>query len=211
MKKLKDSFTDIYKTNSWGSPESIPNRLNKIFYSGGGTDPENDKDNKYINLVQSYVDREDVKTVVEIGCGDWEVSSKINWSTVDYTGYDVVDDLIKYNNQNYSKSNIRFICDTDVMSQNNLEADLIIIKDVIQHLPPKFCSDFVRTIPTKFKYNIITNDFSLSNVDIEFGGYSGNDFSKEPFDMKFNLFFVWQQKFQESGFKITLQLESTNF
>ena len=117
MKKLKDSFTDIYKTNSWGSPESIPNRLNKIFYSGGGggADPENDKDNKYINLVQSYVDREDVKTVVEIGCGDWEVSSKINQSTVDYTGYDVVDDLIKYNNQNYSKSNIRFICDTDVM------------------------------------------------------------------------------------------------
>jgi hypothetical protein len=205
MKEIKEAFTKVYKTNGWGSPESIPGRKNKKFYSGGGTDPDNDKDNIYINTLQSYIDREDIKSVIEIGCGDWEVSSRIDWSSVNYTGYDVVEDLIEYNNNNYSKENVRFICNSNIITENNITADLLIVKDVFQHLPPSYYVDFIKSIPTNFKYNLITNDFS-NNSNIEFGGYTGNDFSKDPFNMKYEIVIDWEQKFIESGKKTTITI-----
>jgi len=208
MDKLKENFTKIYTENLWGDQgkEFMDKRKNKLFYSGGGTDPDNDKNNTYINLIQSYVNRPDINSVIEIGCGDWEVSSRIDWSSVAYTGYDVVGSLIKYNTENFGSDNIKFICDTDVIKNNNIKADLIIIKDVIQHLPSSFCKDFVKSIPTNFKYNIVTNDYG-PNSEIEFGGYTGNDFSKEPFSMKYKLIIQWQQKYKEAGNKQTIILE----
>lgn len=206
MERLQNAFTTVYSTNAWGAPDSIPGRANKKFYSGGGTDPENDRDNMYLNLLQSYVDRDDVKTVIEIGCGDWEVSSRIDWSSVQYTGYDVVEDLIKYNVDNYTKENIKFYCDSNIILENKISADLLIVKDVFQHLPPSFCCEFIKSIPINFKYNIITNDYSPVNNDIDFGGYTGNDFSRYPFEMNYTLIIDWKQKFVEAGRKITLSI-----
>ena len=206
MKDLEKAFENIYSNNLWGSPDSIPERLNQKFYSGGGTDPENDFNNLYKNLIQSYVDRDDVKTVAEIGCGDWEVSSRIDWKKVQYTGYDVVKDLIDYNNSNYANDNINFVCDSNIFENNNLKADLIIIKDVLQHLPPSYYINFLKSITSNFKYNIITNDYSPQNSEISFGGYQGNDFTTSPFNLQQSLHFVWNQKFIEAGRKITLTI-----
>ena len=208
MDNLKDNFTKIYTENIWGEPSSMPNRNNKNFYSGGGTDPDNDKDNIYINTLQSYIDRKDIKSVIEIGCGDWGVSSRIDWSSVDYTGYDVVEDLIEYNNNNYSKENIRFLCNSNIITENNITADLLIVKDVFQHLPPSYYVDFIKSIPTNFKYNLITNDFADDNSSIEFGGYTGNNFSKNPFNMKCDILILWNQKFIDAGIKITITISN---
>jgi len=109
-KKISENFSKIYKNGMWGmkNSEFMNSRKNKKFYSGGGSNISNDKNNMYINLVQSYVDKEDVKKVIEVGCGDWEMSSYIDWSSVEYNGYDVVPELIEYNSKNFSKDNINF-------------------------------------------------------------------------------------------------------
>ena len=208
MNIIKDSFTKIYSENIWGkqSDEFMSKRKNNKFYSGGGTDPGNDKDNVYINLIQSYINKPEVNSVIEIGCGDWEVSSRINWSGVTYTGYDVVEGLIDYNKQIFGKDNITFVCDADIIKNNNSKADLLIIKDVFQHLPPSFCKDFIKSIPANFKYNLITNDCG-GNKEISFGGYNGNDFSSDPFNMKYKIMIEWIQKFAEAGIKQTIILE----
>lgn len=208
MSKLKENFTRVYTENIWGKQDEshMSKRKNKKFYSGGGTDPDNDKNNTYINLIQSYINRPDISTVVEIGCGDWEVSSRIDWSGVDYTGYDLVESLIDYNTEHFGSGNIKFICDDTIISNNATKADLIIVKDVFQHLPPSFCKDFIKSIPMNFKYNIITNDYSNNN-EIEIGGYCGNDFSQEPFNMKYRLVIQWQQKYVDAGNKQTVIFE----
>jgi hypothetical protein len=206
MSELISAFEDIYKNNKWGDPSSIINRKNKKYYSGGGTDPDNDKNNTYINLIQSYVDRDDVNTVIEIGCGDWEVSSRINWTSVKYTGYDVVDELIQYNIDTYSNESVKFICDSNIIVENILKADLLIVKDVFQHLPLSFYENFIKDITKNFKYNIITNDYAYNNLNIDFGGYTGNNFSSSPFFLKWDLLIEWEQKYIEAGNKITLSI-----
>ena len=204
MNKTQENFTKVYTEYTWGKQddEFMSGRKNKKFYSGGGTDHGNDKGDRYRNLLQSYVDKEDVKTVVEIGCGDWEVSSRIDWSSVSYTGYDVVKMVVDYNDENFSQKNIKFICD-DVIKRNDIKADLLIVKDVFQHLPPSYCVDFIKSIPNNFKYNIITNDVN-SNSEIEVGGYQGNNFSDSPFNMEYTLLIQWIQKFADAGSKQTV-------
>lgn len=204
MNEAQKNFTKVYTEYTWGKQDDkfMSGRKNKKFYSGGGTDHGNDRNDIYKNLLQSYVDKEDVKTVVEIGCGDWEVSSRINWSGVYYIGYDVVQMVVDYNSENFGKENIKFICD-DIIQKNTIKADLLIIKDVFQHLPPSYCVNFIKSITQNFKYNIITNDLGGNN-EIEIGGYQGNNFSDSPFFMKYDILINWQQKFAEAGQKRTI-------
>lgn len=207
MNLLQKNFSKIYSKNLWGNKgeEFMNKRKNTKFYSGGGTDPDNDRDNRYINLVQEFISRPDVHTVVEVGCGDWEVSSRIDWNGVQYTAYDVVQELIDYNQSKFGKENINFVC-SDIMQKNNVTADLLIVKDVFQHLPSSFCKKFIWFIPDRFKYNIITNDYGTNNADIPFGGWQGNDFTLPPFSMKCELLIHWDQKFKEAGIKHTVSI-----
>lgn len=206
-KEISKSFEDVYTNYMWGRPDASgwSLRKNKLFYSGGGTDPRNDRNNQYIDLIQSYIDKDEVASVVEIGCGDWEVSGRINWSKVTYTGYDVVSELIAYNQKNYASENVQFVCD-DIIDKNNVSADLLIIKDVIQHLPPSYCQQFVNSIKKNFRYNIITNDMSDFNKEIEFGGYSPNNFASEPFNCSYQTLISWQQVYPSAGNKVTITL-----
>lgn len=195
------AFENIYENNIWGEPSN--SRRNKKFHSGGGANITNDFELGYRKLLQSYFDKPDVKTVIEIGCGDFEVTGSLDLSNVDYTGYDVVKSLIDYNNENFGSTNIRFVHSSNILQNLDLKADLIIIKDVLQHLPMNFYLDFIKNIPNNFKYNLITNDYSDSNSDIQFGGYTTNNFSAEPFNMKTDILIHWKQQSIEAGHKIT--------
>ena len=200
---LNSVFADIYAKNLWGHGNSA-SRKNKKFYSGGGSELENDRDAGYVKLVQSYVDRPDVNTVVEIGCGDWEIGTRINWGKVHYTGYDVVEEVVRYNQDNFSSANVMFAC-ANLIPTDDVQADLLIVKDVFQHLPPSYCARFVRRIPLNFKYNLITNDRG-GNTEITPGGYSGNDFSAMPFRMKYDLLIQWVQVCPAAGNKQTVTM-----
>jgi 2-polyprenyl-3-methyl-5-hydroxy-6-metoxy-1,4-benzoquinol methylase len=203
--KINRCFSKVYEDHVWGGPDAIPGRRNQKYYSGGGTDPDNDYKNQYVNLLQSYVSKPDIKTVIEIGCGDWEVSSRIDWSGVSYKGYDVVPGLIEHNRSLYGASNIEFVCE-DLIKANNARADLLIIKDVIQHLPTSHAIKFVKNIPNNFKYNLVTNDMGYQNNEIEFGSYQANNFNIAPFHMNYTLLIQWKQKFAEAGNKQTISL-----
>ncbi len=210
MRDLADVFFRIYSEHQWGWPSSP--RKNEQFYSGGGTELENDKNGQYVKLVQEFVNKPDVKTVIEIGCGDWEVSSRIDWSRVAYRGYDVVPEVVEYNRHQYGCANIKFecrdvfYCDPAEMAMVDapVSADLLIVKDVFQHLPPSMCVDFVRAIPSRFKYNLITNDLG-GNTEIKPGEHSGNDFSQKPFCMRSELLLQWIQS-PAAGNKQTVTL-----
>jgi len=200
---LNSVFTQIYLEKRWGW-HNMTARKNTKFYSGGGTDPDNDTAGAYIKLLQSFIAQTGISTVVEIGCGDWEISNQIDWGSADYTGYDVFEAGIAYNVEHFSRPGVRFVC-ADAILETEIQADFLIVKDVFQHLPPSYCKDFVKAIPRRFRHNLITNDLG-GNTEIEFGGYSGNDFSAHPFFMRSQLLLQWNQKSPAAGNKQTITL-----
>ena len=165
----KKVFSKIYTEDLWQDG------------SGGGSKVENV--GEYVDVLQKYIDKPEVKTVVDLGCGDWQFSKFLDLSSVLYLGVDVVDSVIDSNINLYSASNIDFIS-RDITTYEVPQVDLIICKDVLQHLCNKDVISVLVKIIKSSKFALITNDFypeSTSNIDIDNGGYRYLDLTLSPF------------------------------
>jgi hypothetical protein len=75
MSTLQDRFEYIYAANIWGHG------------SGGGSSPINTRG--YRRFLQNFLRKNNIKSVVDLGCGDWQFSHLIDWKGIRYSGFDV--------------------------------------------------------------------------------------------------------------------------
>ena len=70
--------------------------------------------------------------------------------------------------------------------KTSLSADLLISKDVLQHLSNKLVHQFIKNNLRKGKYKwvILTNNRGSENRDISNGGYRMIDLAASPFEVK---------------------------
>ena len=165
----KEVFSKIYKENLW--------------HGGSGTGSKIENVKEYVEVLQKYIDKPEVKTVLDLGCGDWQFSKFLDLSSVSYLGVDVVESVIESNSTSYSASNIKFIS-RDITTYEVPKADLIICKDVLQHLSNKDVVIILVKIITSSKFSLITNDFkpeNTENKDINNGDYRCLDLTLSPF------------------------------
>lgn len=153
--------------------------------SGSGSTPANAR--PYIEFLENFIREHDIHSVVDVGCGDWQFSKLLNWEGIDYLGVDIVASVIKANQEKYGASNIHFF-KADGTTVRLPEADLLLCKDVLQHLPNKNIAFFLKTL-SKYKYCLLTNDvdprtLSSKNEDIPAGHYRVLDLTAAPFNLK---------------------------
>jgi SAM-dependent methyltransferase len=185
---VQESFTRIYENGGWGrnaAGEGI---------SGNGSVIANAQ--PYVDLLKKFIVEHNVKSVVDVGCGDWELHKYISWEGIRYYGYDVVSSVIERDIQKYGTSKIQFICG-DGITGNLPNADLLICKDVLMHLPNSYIHTFLSKI-RKFKYCLVTNDIALPaaaalpiNNDISIGKWRLLDLTKPPFGIKAQTLLVY--------------------
>jgi hypothetical protein len=145
-KPVEEIFSDIYKMNAWGGETGE-------FYSGDGTYSPNVP--LYVDLVQELIRKNELKSVLDIGCGDFRVMSQVTDKVdVMYTGADVVDDLIQRNQQEFGGAQTKFV-KLNAIDDELPDADLITIRQVLQHLGN---DQILKILPklSKFKYVLIT-------------------------------------------------------
>jgi SAM-dependent methyltransferase len=173
-------FSNIYENKVWGVNKEGEGT------SGQGSQLENAKE--YVAYLNGFLATHSCKSVVDIGCGNWELSKHINWDSIQYTGYDVVQKIISKNTALYGSSNIHFICDDGIYGETP-EADLLICKDLLEHLPNDMISDFLYKLQD-YKYCLITNDIKNDRIntppngDCAIGGYRPVDLTVAPFNLK---------------------------
>lgn len=136
----RETFTYIYDNKVWGEG------------SGGGSNPENNTE--YILFLQDFLKEKEIKSVIDFGCGDWQFSQFIDWSGASYGGIDCVRSVIESNKEKFELDGISFAHGEDVIG---LKADLLIIKDVMQHWEDESIMEFLNPILNNFKYILITN------------------------------------------------------
>ncbi len=154
MRTHKEIFTEIYDKNVWGG-------------SGGGSSPENTVE--YRKLLQKFLKDRNIKSVVDYGCGDWSFSHMIDWSGIDYIGFDCVESVIKNNHIQHRKENIKFTANRNII----YGADLLILKDILQHWENSAISLFLSNEIPLYKYILITNTLGTSEHDITPGDCRG--------------------------------------
>ena len=86
-----------------------------------------------------------IASVVDAGCGDWESTQALDWSGIDYRGYDIVGEVIAKNRKKYAAANIQFFA-ADILTEPLPPADLLICKHVLQHLPNRDVMKFLAAV-----------------------------------------------------------------
>ena len=106
-----------------------------------------------------------------------------------YTGYDVVKSVVEKNQEKFGSGSIRFV-HGDAVNVDLPKADLLICKEVLQHLPNEEIHKFLKQLP-KFAFCLITNGVdpetkSSSNPELVMGGYYYRplDLTAPPFNVK---------------------------
>jgi SAM-dependent methyltransferase len=157
---MRERFETIYRTNEWGEGCG----------SGLGAMPK--WTGPYRRYVQYFIKAQKVRSVVDVGCGDWQSSRLMNWSGIDYLGLDVVPFLVEKNIKEYGSPTIRFRV-RESHTEPLPEADLLLVKDVMQHWSDKSIQEFL-PLMRSCRYALITNEVATKGKtvhrDIKDGG-----------------------------------------
>ena len=151
-------FKKIYLNKLW-SPES--EKLNHKFYSGiGSYHPE--LTNLYIEKIKLFLLSLSKKPdVVDLGCGDFIIGSKVRKYCNNYIAIDVFDELINYNIKKYEELNVDFRV-LNITSAELPAGDVCFIRQVLQHLSNQSILNFIKALKNKYKYLIITEHYPSS-------------------------------------------------
>lgn len=163
---LKSTFETIYDRSMWGGG------------SGAGSDLPNNI--LYVAYVQHLIGRFSVRSIIDLGCGDWRFSRFIDFAKCQYHGVDIVTSVILENQKRYTKNNISFAVE-DITEFDFPACDLLLCKDVLQHLSNKNVSTILHRIKTA-RVALLTNDYHPANNDVENGSTRPLDISQPPFN-----------------------------
>ena len=86
-------------------------------------------------------------------------------------------------------------------------ADLLIIKDVLQHLPNKDIRKILAKTKT-FRYVLITNDYTLNNSDCAIGDYRGLNLLVKPFVLDSEIVFTKKLNFDRGIVKEVILMKN---
>jgi hypothetical protein len=135
-------FSEIYARNMWGGTSGG-------FNSGPGS---GDKE-LFAAIVNRFVDEYGIRSIVDLGCGDFRIGQQIARPGIKYVGVDVVPALVERNQTLFGSEHISFErC--DLITDDLPAGDLCVIRQVLQHLS----NDQIRTILRKlvaFRYALL--------------------------------------------------------
>lgn len=184
-KTVAETFGEIYEKNVWGGEKGE-------FYSGDGSTEKFAAE--YAATVQRFIAANKIERVVDLGCGDFRVASKIVSDNFHYTGCDVVFSLIKHLNEQHKSEMVEFRC-VNIVEDDLPDGDLCLIRQVLQHLSNAEISGVLENA-NKYKYLIVTEHYPnpaaklKPNLDIPHGPTvrlqydSAVVLDKPPFNLK---------------------------
>jgi len=167
IKQHKDDMETFYSNGVWGGCSVAGSNAQQTL--------------QYRAFLQQFFRDYQVRSVLDIGCGDWQYAQLMDWTGIDYTGVDVVPAVIRHHQQAYARENIRFI-HADATAFNLPDADLVIIKDVLQHWSNDTVLSFLPRLD-KFPYVLFVNGYHGVNGDCDNGDTRPINIQEPPFSL----------------------------
>jgi hypothetical protein len=144
-KIIEQQFTNIYNNNKNADKETV---------SGIGSKLENAKE--LIDILPYIFKEYNISTIFDIGCGDFNWMKNIDISDINYTGGEIVLDVLELNKK-YENNNINFL-HFDITSDYIPRSDLIICRGVLSFYNKKTILNIInKIIKSKSLYILLTN------------------------------------------------------
>ena len=189
----KDTFKRIYDRGYWGRSKERGEK----YYSGSGSHGGEIVE-RYISAVSGFLQSLDHKPdVVDLGCGDFAVGTRLRPMCGRYVAVDVVEGLIERNKLRYGKDRVDFRV-VDMINDELPDGEVVFIRQVLQHLSNSDIAQVVPKLSAKFRFLILSEHLALSDgfvpnldqtrgpdirIDIGKGG-SGVVLTEQPFNLK---------------------------
>lgn len=169
----KEVFTDIYNKNYWKSLESI---------SGKGSEIKQ-TETLISNLGKLFKDM-NITSVLDLPCGDFKWMAQVDLSAVNYTGADIVEELIKNNTlQHKERKNLTFKV-INLITDNLPKSDIVIVRDCLVHLSYEDIHRAIKNIKSSGSKFLLTTTFTNHhrNYDIVTGDWRPVNLQEKPFN-----------------------------
>lgn len=154
--------------------------------------------------MQTLIDREQVSKILDLGSGDGMLTSHLDLHGKKYVGIDASNYAIEKATMLNKGVSTRFIL-ADARSYRYSGFDLIICKDVLQHLSNESVLRILKKVQKNNRLAIFVNDAITGvkqNHDIRDGEYRPLDILLPPF----NFFAREVMTYESSGFNKTIHL-----
>lgn len=179
------AMKQVYEKNLWGGEEGQ-------FYSGIGSHDSIILAN-YQNAVKSFLlSLDSPPSIVDLGCGDFNVGKELVAFSKKYIGVDIVPELIERNRKKFLVEDLSFQC-LDIADDELPEGNVAILRQVLQHLSNNEVNLVVNKL-NQYQYIILTEHLPVGvfepNLDIISGQgirikkKSGLDILRPPFNLK---------------------------
>lgn len=121
-----------------------------------------------------------VRTLLDIGCGDWNWMRELRLDC-EYIGADIVNAVIARNAELYTSDKVRFVC-LDAVEDTLPESDAVLCRDVLFHLSFEDINHALANVcRTRARFLIATSDMGTAvNSDIITGDFRLLNLRKQP-------------------------------
>ncbi len=143
----------------------------------------------YRRTVEQELRRLGATTVLDAGCGDGRALQGCDFGGARYLGVDIVEHILPVAKSRLPYGEFQSLNLTDTPVQQWPDADIVLLKDVLQHWPNAHVWRICQQLPRKYKLALITNcttpipGYPPVNSDIEFGDFRPLDLSASPFSL----------------------------
>ena len=168
-------FEEIYRKQSWGNPrESL---------SGSGSSL--DKTQAIRASLPGLLSDLDVKSLLDVPCGDFYWMQAVDLGQVRYLGGDIVPDVIRTNALRYASAHRRFF-EVDLVRDPLPQADLVLCRDCLVHLSHGDALAALANIRKSGSRYLLATTFPAvtRNRDILTGNWRPINLCAAPFEMK---------------------------
>lgn len=171
----EERFSQIYKTNYWGSAESKSGPGSTVQYT------ENLRKH-----LPGLFEKFKIESVLDAPCGDFNwMKLVVAECPLDYTGGDIVRELVETNNEKYRTDRVRFV-HLNIIKDPLPQAQLMICRDCLFHFSfadtRLFLENFVKS---DIEYLLTTSHLNTQgfvNQDIPMGSFRMIDLFLAPYN-----------------------------
>lgn len=188
-KEAKEVFTTIYQSNGWRGENSVSGR-------GSDLDQTIVIREQLPNILKHY----NIRTILDIPCGDLHWISTVNLGNTKYIGGDIVDSLIELNRKKFPKENFSFEV-INLITDKLPQADAILCRDCLVHFSYDNIFGVIRNLKTSSIKYLITTTFTNRNVneDIVTGNWRPLNLQAAPFNFPDPLLIINEQNTAGNG------------
>lgn len=167
----EDAFTAIYRRNAFGGRDSV---------SGPGSDVHQTR--IVARELPALCNDLNITSMLDIPCGDFHWMKSVDLQHCDYTGADIVEELVQKNQERYARDGVRFQY-ANLIEDHLPRVDLVFCRDCLVHFSFADVLSALESVCKSQSEYLLTTTFTgmRDNRDIVTGQWRAINLELAPF------------------------------